>query len=131
MKLNASLKSRVQRLEQLEVPIVVQMRVGRMRAARERRLALSPEKQEAEARARLAEAIAELSAPDRPGDPVQAMRRRFATRHLAEQKRVRAVEEEAADRFEDALTDPEPECDTLAHRLWAARRRTDPTAAES
>lgn len=76
------LRARVRRLERM---LDVQAdRAEQMSAARAARLALTPEELEARERRRLATAIAELSAPTRPGDVVQALLRRYAMRRLQE-----------------------------------------------
>jgi hypothetical protein len=76
------LRARVRRLERM---LDVQAdRAEQMSAARALRLAMTPAELEARERRRLADAIAELSAPDRPGDVVQALLRRYATRRLQE-----------------------------------------------
>ncbi len=86
MTLNASLKSRVRRLEQASFGTAEPDRAELMRVAREARLRRTPEQAAAAHCERVAAAMAELTAPDRPGDPVQAMRRRFALRHSQEQQ---------------------------------------------
>jgi hypothetical protein len=82
MTLNASLRSRIRRLEESNEPPYD-------RAEHMRRLwveldAMSPEERAAHDAARMQACIAELSAPDRD-DPVQRMRRSFARLHLADQ----------------------------------------------
>jgi hypothetical protein len=42
---------------------------------------------------------------------------------ILRQARMQAISEEASTRFADALDEEEPEENTLAHRVWSARRR--------
>lgn len=76
---STSLHGRVRRLEIAQGE--ADDRAAQMREARQRRLSLTPEQAAAWHQQRVAQAVAELSAPDRPRDPVQAMQRRFARRH--------------------------------------------------
>lgn len=78
--MNASLRGRVRRLELNSGDAGAADRAEQMRMARVKRLAMTLE-QAAEAYSqRVAKAVAALTDADRPGDLVQAMRRRFARR---------------------------------------------------
>lgn len=78
----SSLRNRVRRLERLQDQADRPSIAERLRRARERWEALTPQQQAAERCRRVSEAVASLQAPERHGDDLEA-RRRLGLRHLA------------------------------------------------